>query len=259
MKINMYFYKKMHKNMLLSIAILIMVMLCFSSCESYNNDDWINEIESDFSVSSVENVNTELDYESDISVVENTTTAENKDTELTISLDNYDDCLVTEDTSCISFVDQDVTVTDNELYVNIEELIDIYMGKYLSKNCDDNIVNSKNEEIWGYSTEGGIMAEFRDDNNQLLRYRMNIYKETGSSEWNYYIISDDNIYLTCLDKTYDDYLLTRSRGDVLYYSFIEYWVDNDTAYYIDRLNNKLIECQESPIPDFFYDYIANEE
>lgn len=143
-------------------------------------------------------------------------------------------------------------------YTEAKELIGSYTNKYISMNSEEKSIYSKDEDVSSYSSEGGSLTKFYDENDNLLRCRLDLYGSMGKAEQNYYYIDDQHGYYTVLSGTYDTSPLTQADLDTLYYVFLEYWFDNDKIYYIDNVNGALVECHINPIPEPMPDHISAE-
>lgn len=133
-------------------------------------------------------------------------------------------------------------------YADAVSLIDEYMSGYLQMNFEENEVTEESSEVLGHSTEGGALTEFKDENGNIIRYRLNLYGETGNFEGNYYVIGDSRGYYTALKSEYDSWRQVTAQG-VLRYDFEEYWIDGGEIYRMDNINKRLTPCVENPIAE----------
>lgn len=135
---------------------------------------------------------------------------------------------------------------EDSLYISALEKINSYFGKYIAMNSDGNRIYFEETDIFDQSSEGGEITKFKDSDNNLIRCSRVLYGSIGNTEENYYLIGDSEVYFTQLEQCYDSYRLTDVTGTLNYY-FSEYWLDGDKIYYIDRLNEQMVVCNENPI------------
>lgn len=130
-------------------------------------------------------------------------------------------------------------------YYETVDLINSFMGKYIVLNSEGNDIVRRQEQILDCSEEGGELTSFYN-NEELLRYQLIIYGAMERTEENYYA-GNDFCYYTILNNMYESYPITKSKGEVLYYTFDEYWICGNESYRIDRAREQLIPCEENPI------------
>lgn len=169
--------------------------------------------------------------------------------------DSEENDICIEQNEILDYSEESVTIDNNQqiisefttlyTYVEATESIDSFMSKYIGKNSEGNDISIEQNEMLDYSEEGVTVNNFFNDQT-LLRCQLISYGGIGKSECNYYLI-DDFGYYTVLNSIYDSYPLTKSKGEILYYSFDEYWICGDESYYIDRINEQLISCNQNPI------------
>lgn len=153
------------------------------------------------------------------------------------------------------------TAGGSDKYLEVNEKISDHMGRFISLgtgNYDDvqSRIITEETDAMGQSTEGGGFVTYKTDEGEILRYSATLYGETGRSEKNYYIIDESCAYYTSLTMDYycRDYR-QEQFGDVLKYSFEEYWLDNGEYYIIDRINSALIPYEKNPA-EFFEKYLS---
>lgn len=130
-------------------------------------------------------------------------------------------------------------------YSEAADAIDGFMSAYIGKNSEENDVRNEENVVLDRSEEGGTVTCFFSGQT-LLRCQYIAYGEIGNAEYNYYL-ADGFDYYTVLNSMYDAYPLTKSQGEVLYYSFEEYCICGKEAYRIDRISERLIPCAQSPV------------
>lgn len=138
-------------------------------------------------------------------------------------------------------------------YYETINLIDSFMGEYIVLNSEENDIVRSQEPILDCSEEGGVLTSFYND-QVLLRCQLIIYGSMEQVEQNYYM-SEDFGYYTILNSMYESYPITKSKGEVLYYTFDEYWICGNESYHIDRINEQLIPCEQIPISSILLENI----
>ncbi|MDE7294810.1 MAG: hypothetical protein K2N72_10350 [Oscillospiraceae bacterium] len=136
-------------------------------------------------------------------------------------------------------------------YVGVTHKIESYYSRYISLNIEENEIAREEIEAAQAPSEGGTFVIFRAADNEPVRYRENLYGAMKQFEENYYIIGENEVYFTRLEKYYDTYHL--EKADILNYVFTEYWIEGGEVYYLDRLNGKLVICGEDPVPKQFHE------
>lgn len=143
--------------------------------------------------------------------------------------------------------------SDSYSYYDTMNLIDSFMDEYIVLNSEENDIVCSQEPILDCSEEGGVLNSFYSD-RELLRCQLIIYGTMERVEQNYYM-GEDFGYYTILNSIYEAYPLTKSKGEVLYYTFDEYWICGNEFYHIDRINEQLIHCEEIPISSILFETI----
>ncbi len=136
-------------------------------------------------------------------------------------------------------------------YSDVTQKIENYYGRYIFLNVEENEIAREEIEATQQSSEGGIFEIFRTPDNEPVRYRQTLCFAMGQDEENYYIIGENEVYFTRLEKYYDTYHL--EKVDILNYVFSEYWIEGGEVYYLDRVNEQLVICGEDPVPEQFHE------
>lgn len=148
-------------------------------------------------------------------------------------------------TTAVTATETSVPEREPFSYSEAEDAIDGFMSAYIGKNSDENDVRTESNVVLDYSEEGGTVTCFFS-RQTLLRCQYIAYGGMGKAEYNYYLV-DGFGYYTVLNSMYDAYPLTKSQGEVLYYSFEEYCICGEEAYRIDRIGERLVPCGQSPV------------
>lgn len=136
-------------------------------------------------------------------------------------------------------------------YRDVTQKIENYYGRYIFLNIEENEIAREEIEATQQSSEGGIFEIFRTPDNEPVRYRQTLCFAMGQDEENYYIIGENEVYFTRLEKYYDTYHL--EKAGILNYVFSEYWIEGGEVYYLDRVNEQLVICSEDPVPEQFHE------
>lgn len=141
----------------------------------------------------------------------------------------------------------------SDTYIDVRRKIEEYMNSFIGMYTFDNGIVTEDHDIFGYSSQGGVLTEYKDKDGRLVRLRLVLYGETGSSEGNYCIISETEALYTLLVKKYSSADIMNNNGDILNYTYGEYWLDGGQIFHIDSLNEQLRVCGEDPIPQCIAD------
>jgi len=123
---------------------------------------------------------------------------------------------------------------------------DIWERSFDNPDIGANIYPKWGVYVYGHSTEGGILYKYFDTNGSALRYRLELYGESGSSHYDYYI-AGDALFVSELRANFSA-MSYFPGSEVLYYEFSRYVQSGGKWYQMDDINQ-----QANPIsmPDLY--------
>lgn len=142
---------------------------------------------------------------------------------------------------------------EQQFLEKIEEYKSDFTGQYTAgtEGSGEAAVRVETREIESDSSEGGELIVYTDADGQELRYRLNVYGETGNGNavTNYYLC-DGFVWVSKETNHYSSWILKEGFSDILY-SDVKNWIVTDDKTYILHDNGELEETapEEAEITD----------
>jgi len=92
--------------------------------------------------------------------------------------------------------------------------------------------------VYGHSTEGGTLYKYYDTNGSTLRYKLDLYGESGRTRFDYYLVGDA-LFVSDLRANFSAMSYFPGSED-LYYEFSRYVQSNGKWYLMDDINKQAI-------------------
>jgi uncharacterized protein YraI len=128
---------------------------------------------------------------------------------------------------------------------------DAYTEDVWSRSFDDpdigaDVFSKEGAYVYGYSTEGGEIFKYYNTDGSVLRYRLELYGESGASRYDYYF-ANNTMFVSDLRSNYSS-MSYFPGSEILYYEFNRYVQSGGKWYQMDDINK-----QANPIsdPDLF--------
>ena len=123
---------------------------------------------------------------------------------------------------------------------------DIWERSFDNPDIGANIFPTWGVYVYGHSSEGGVLYKYFNTNGSALRYRLDLYGESGNSRFDYYIVGDA-LFVSDLRSNFSA-MSYFPGSEVLYYEFTRYVQSNGKWYQMDDFNK-----QANPIstPDLY--------
>lgn len=128
----------------------------------------------------------------------------------------------------------------------IEAYMKEFINMYTSEACDGKQrIFMKSKDV--YAEEQGEPIEltvYTNDQGENIRYKVQVYAETGKSEINYYLC-ENLIYVNQKKDYYSSWVLTANYDDVLY-SQTDDWIILEDKVYTLKDNDEMEIAAEYP-------------
>jgi len=115
---------------------------------------------------------------------------------------------------------------------------DIWERSFDNPDIGADIFPKQGAEVFGHSTEGGMIYKYFNTNGSALRYKLDLYGESGSSRFDYYIVGDA-LFVNDLRANFSA-MSYFPGSEVLYYEFTRYVQSGGKWYQMDDINKQAI-------------------
>jgi hypothetical protein len=113
---------------------------------------------------------------------------------------------------------------------------DIWVRSFDDRDIGANIFPSWGAYVYGHSTEGGVIFKYLNTDGSTLRYRLELYGESGNTRLDYYLINNA-LFVSVLRAAYSS-MSYYPGSEILYFELNRYVQSSSKWYQMDDINKR---------------------